>query len=223
MDKKGLGTSKRTISAALRRKHARERESTMEAILALSGELGYQQTTVRGVVERGGESRSQFYRHFGSLRECFALAHGAEADRLYLALVDVADRAPDCRAGLRAALAELFRFAAVRPQIARAIFCEVYVVGGVALSKHEELLERLSDAIDEGLRPGGGSPRHVPSPIAASFIVGGIESFLRSRLTLGEVEQLGQSLPELMHLAVGPYLGAKAAQEELGYRAPGLP
>ena len=94
-----------------------------------------------------------------------------------LALVDVADRAPDCRAGLRAALAELFRFAAERPQVARAIFCEVYVVGGIALSKHEELLERLSDAIDEGLRRAVGRCIMFHSPIAASFIVGGIEGF----------------------------------------------
>lgn len=191
----------------------------MAAMLELSGEIGYNRATVRRVLERSGGHLGQFYLRFRNREDCFAAAHEAEVERLYSALVAAGHEQPSWREGLRAALSELFGFAVERPQIARAILSEVYVAGGAAQVKHEEVLERLASAIDGACRET--ESRHSPPPLTAPFMVGAIERSVRARLAAGDPERLWAALPELMHLMVAPYLGEEAAREELRRPASG--
>jgi AcrR family transcriptional regulator len=219
MHDKGNGSSQQTISAALERKRLRERKRTMRLMLELSGELGYRRATLAELRARGGEEIGQFRSHFKSREQCFAEAHDAELERLYSALSTAALAPESLRDGLRAALVVLFRYAIEQPSIATAVFREVYVVGGTALNKHEELLERLSRAIDGACRASL-EVSHAPPPLAASFMVGGIEEFMCAQLAKGDPQGLLRALPELMHLLVAPYFGDEAAREELSREPP---
>jgi AcrR family transcriptional regulator len=201
-----------TSVAAQQRRREEQRRRTMTAMLEVSGELGYADASVRRVLERSGANSSQFYADFDDRADCFAAAYAAEADRLCTSLLDAAAAEVDWREGLRAALLTLFRFAVERPLIARAIFRQAYVAGGAALVKHQEVLERLSRAFDGACRETSGS-RHTPPPITATFIVGAVEEIFT--FSLDEPERLWTTLPELMHLATGPYLGDEVAREEL--------
>jgi AcrR family transcriptional regulator len=199
MPDKGTAATNRTTTATRRR--AQQRRAAMEAMLLLSGEIGYRRATVRRVLQRSGGHAVEFYSQFRNRQGCFAAAYELEADRLTTALLDAGARQPTWPEGLLAALTELVDYITAQPLRARAIFEEVYVAGGAAQVKHQEALERLSRAIDGACRETSES-RHTPPPLTASFMVGAIEGLVRAKLAAGEAEQLPQALPELMQIAI---------------------
>jgi AcrR family transcriptional regulator len=190
------------------------REGEMEGVLHVVGELGYRGASVRAVLEYSGGHRRQFYDHFDSLEDCFAQAYDAWIDRLGVSLLEAAVAEPGWRSSVRAGLVQLLQFATARPEIARALFLEVQIAGGAALAKHDEAVERLAGLLDSvrGEIAAGDEP-----PAATGvFVVGGIEASICDALAAGEASRLWNALPELMHLAVGSYLGNEAAEEAFG-------
>jgi AcrR family transcriptional regulator len=184
------------------------RERIMEATLVAAAELGYRRSTVAAVAERFDGYRVQFYRLFGNLGEAYELAHATHLERLAERLLAAGAAAPGWRAGLRAALAELGGFARERPQLARGLLIEVHVAGGPALGKRQEVLERLSSALDSARRETGS--RHSPPPLTAPFMVSAIESAVAKALAKGEPERFQRAAPELEQLVSCAYFGQGA-------------
>jgi AcrR family transcriptional regulator len=187
------------------------REGEMEGALHVVGELGYRAASVRAVLEYSGGHRRQFYDHFDNLEDCFEQAYEAWIERLGVSLLEAAISPPGWGPGVRAGLIRLFRFVGERPQIARALFVEVQVAGGAALNVHDEALERLAGALDS-VR-GEIEPEQAPPEATGIFVVGGIEACVCEVLAEGNQNRIWDALPELMHLAVGSYLGKEAAEE----------
>jgi AcrR family transcriptional regulator len=188
------------------------REGEMEGALRVVGELGYRGASVRAVLEYSGGHRRQFYEHFASLGDCFQQAYSAWIERLGVNLLEAAVSAPGWRAGVRAGLVRLFQFVSERPAIARSLFVEVHVAGGAAMAEHDRALERLAQALDS-VR-GEIEPGQAPPESTGMFVVGGVEACLGEVLAAGNPNRVWDALPELMHLAVGSYLGREAAEEE---------
>jgi AcrR family transcriptional regulator len=192
---------------------APERVALIEAMLRLSGEIGYRATTLERLRERSGvDGLAPF---FQSREECFAAAYSVEADRLCGVFQEAWDSRSSWRDQLRAALGALFAYVAERPVPSRVLLIEAQVAGGAALARQEEISGRLARALDEGACREIGRSRHTPPPITAEFMVGAIAQTVRSFLLAGDPAGISASLPELMHLLVGPYLGEEAAAEEL--------
>jgi AcrR family transcriptional regulator len=219
MPETGNAASKPKVTAV----RENEREALTHAMLELSGERGYRQATLKRLLAISGVEPSQFYRHFRNRGECFAAAYELEAERLCGSLLGACARESSLRDGVHTAILELLRFAVDRPNTVRAILCEVQVAGGVALSKHDELLDRLSHALSSA----SGEPQDPPQsphtatptpPRAAEFIVGAIEGVVKS--CLSEPRNLSAVVPELMHIALGPYLGEDVARAELSRQPP---
>jgi AcrR family transcriptional regulator len=187
------------------------REGELEGALRVVGEVGYRAASVRAVLEYSGGHRKQFYEHFESLEDCFAQAYETWVDRLGVSLLEAAIAAEGWRDAVRAGLLRLFDFVEAQPAIARALFLEVQVAGGTALAKHEEAMERLAAALD-AVR-GEIAAEEQPPEATGVFVVGGIEACLCEALAEGSAGRVRDALPELMHLAVGSYLGAAAAEE----------
>lgn len=187
------------------------REGEMEGVLHVVGELGFRAASVRAVLEYSGGHRKQFYDHFDSLEDCFAQAYGAWIDRLGVSLLEAAVAESGWRSSVQAGLARLLQFVTGRPEIARALFVEVQIAGGAALAKHDEALDRLAGLLDSvrGEIPPGEEP---PGPTGI-FVIGGVEACICDALAAEEASRLWDALPELMHLAVGSYLGNEAAEE----------
>ncbi|HWM63076.1 MAG TPA: TetR/AcrR family transcriptional regulator [Solirubrobacterales bacterium] len=186
------------------------REGAMEGALIAAGEVGYREASVRAILEHSGGHRAQFYKHFESREDCFAQAYATWVDRLCVDLLEAAASASGWEAGVRAALVELFRFVSGRPAIARALFVEVQIAGEPALSRHEAAVERAAAALD-GARAEI-EPERAPPEATGVFVVGGIESCVCEVLTAGDPARIWDTLPELMHLAVGSYFDREAAE-----------
>ncbi|HWA54426.1 MAG TPA: TetR/AcrR family transcriptional regulator [Solirubrobacterales bacterium] len=187
------------------------REGEMEGALHVVGEVGYRAASVRAVLEYSGAHRRQFYEHFDSLEDCFGQAYEAWMERLGVSLLEAAISADGWRASVQASLVRLFEFVAERPEIARALFLEVQVAGGAALAKHEEATERLGAALDS-VRADIAEDEQPPAA-TAFFVVGGIEAAICDVLAEGNPNRIWGTLPELMHLTAGSYLGSEAAEE----------
>jgi AcrR family transcriptional regulator len=183
----------------------------MEGALHVVGELGYRSASVRAILEYSGSHRRQFYSHFESLEDCFAQAYDEWIERLGVSLLEAAAAAPGWQSSVQAGLVRLFGFVTERPEIARALFVEAQVAGGAAMAKHDEALERIVAALDSARAEV--DPDQAPPQATGMFVVGGIEACVCEVLADGNEKRIWDSLPELMHLAVGSYLGKEAAEE----------
>jgi len=189
------------------------RERILEAMLVVSGEMGYEQVAVRHVIERAQTSRATFYKHFEGREDCFAQAYGDASEWLYRRLIGAAKRQPTWREGLRASLAELLEFCANQPAIAKALLVEVHAAGEQPLARRRELMERLSRALDSARHEI--PSRQAPPPVTSDFIVGAIDTLLAAKLLDGDAERAPEMLPGLLHFVVMQYLGENAAWEEM--------
>ncbi len=195
------------------RRVRRARERLLEAMLVVSGERGYEQISVQDVIEAAQASRATFYKHFKDKEDCFAQAYHDAADWLYRRLIGIAKRQPTWRQGLRAGMAELLEFCANQPSLARALIVETHAAGGAALAEHDLLMERLSRAIDGARREV--PSRQAPPPVTATFMVGAVETLVRTKLMSDEPETAPEMLPGLLHFVVMQYFGEDAAWEEM--------
>jgi len=189
------------------------RERLLEAVLVVSGERGYEQISVQDVIEQARASRATFYKHFDDKEDCFTQAYRDAAEWLYRRLTGIAKRQPTWREGLRAGMAELLEFCANQPTLARALIVEAHAAGGAALAEHDRLMERLSHAIDFARREI--PSRQAPPPVTATFMVGAIETLVRTKLMSDEPETAPEMLPGLLHFVVMQFFGEDAAWEEL--------
>jgi AcrR family transcriptional regulator len=190
-----------------RRRHENPdlRDQIMAATLTAGGELGYRKLTVAAVLERYGGYRLQFYTYFGSLQECYVAAHAAHLQRLADRLLAAGARAGSWQAGLRAGLAELGCFAREDPLLARGLLVEVHVAGPPAINYRQEVLERLSSALDSARRET--RSRHSPPPLTALFMVNAIESTLLRALAEGEPDRFMEAAPGLEQIITVAYFG----------------
>jgi AcrR family transcriptional regulator len=185
------------------------REGEMEGVLHVVGEEGFRGASVRAVLEYSGGHRKQFYDHFESLEDCFAQAYEAWVNRLGAVLLEAAVAASGWQASVQAGVVRLFQFVGDRPAIARSLLVEVQIAGGAALAKHDEAVDRLAGLLDS-VRAEIAADQAPPESTGV-FVVGGIEACLCDALAAGETDRIWNALPELMHLAVGSYLGKEAA------------
>lgn len=189
------------------------RERLLEAMLQVSGELGYEQVAVKNVIERARASRATFYKYFEDREDCFAQAYRDASEWLYQRLLGAAKRRPTWREGLRAALAELLEFCANQPAIAKAILVEVHAAGEQALGRRRDLMERLSRALDSARREI--PTRQAPPPVTSTFMVGAIDTLVCAKLMDGDAEHAPEMLPGLLYFVVMQYYGEDAAWEEM--------
>jgi AcrR family transcriptional regulator len=182
-------------------------------MLLTVGARGYEKASVQEVAERAGISRDRFHRRFGGKDECFGQAYEAAAERLCDDLLEACRNAGSWRVGFRAALAELLRFVAEQPLLAKALLIEVRAARGQAWVKHQQVVERLTAAVDAARSEPGALPS--ASPMTAGFMVGAIEESISLEIGAGRTAGVEQLLPDLAHLVVLNYFGEDEAWLEL--------
>jgi AcrR family transcriptional regulator len=189
---------------------AETRERLGRAAVELAGEHGYPALTVQTILERTGISRGSFYTHFSDRAECFAAGFETAATELEGELLAPCVEAAGWVQGLAGALSVLGGVLAARPAWARGTLAEAQIARGAAGARRKEGLERLSRAVDRARRENGSS-RHSPPPVTASFILAAIEAAAVRNLTYRGGRDFGETVPELLYLAVAPYLGSEVA------------
>jgi AcrR family transcriptional regulator len=190
-----------------------KRQRILDGMLEAVGAEGYENTSVRSVLDRTGLYRQAFYDDFRDKEDCFLQAYDAGLDRLETKIRTAAAAAADWHGELRAGLATLLNFLDAEPDVGRALIVEVHPAGAAALAKRDAAMWRAREAIDRGRVEAVGVPE--PPAIAAEAAASGIHAVLHSRLAGGGRNDFRELLPEFMYVLVLPYYGPEAAKAEM--------
>lgn len=177
-------------------------------------ERGYPDASAAAIADRAGVDRTAFESRFAGKEDCCVKvyeAHLAEFDQRLLAAFGAE---PAWRDGLRAAAYAALAY--IRDN-QRAAKYDLIVLGEGGESFHlvrDRYMQRAVELVDAG--------RHEPqapddlSRAAAEGVLGAIYIFLTRMLAAeADTSEAAQSVPQLMYVAVRPYLGHEAAREEL--------
>ncbi|HET7444428.1 MAG TPA: TetR/AcrR family transcriptional regulator [Solirubrobacterales bacterium] len=185
-------------------------------MLEAVGEIGYEGTAVRTVLDRTELYRQAFYDNFSSKEDCYLQAYDAALKRVEAGIRAAAAGEDSWCGQLRAGLGALLDFLDTEPNVGRALIVEVHPAGPPALAKREAALARARGFLDQGRAAAAtGTNGREPPRLAPEGIASGIHMVVYSRLAAGEEGGLRALLPELMYVAVLPYLGPQAARQEL--------
>lgn len=200
---------------------ADERQRIVVAMVELVAERGYKATTVKQLLRRAGVTRADFRRLFSGKRACFLEAYEEMSERFVSRVFTAFEGEKEWRDGLRVAAYAAAHWVAEHPREARYATIETMAAGAFAVERREATLRRFVDLLDAG-REQLDEPDSV-SRAMAEGIVGGILGMLTKNLRREGQARPEGFVPELMFLAVRPYLGHEAAREELSMPPPAVP
>ena len=187
-------------------------------MLDLVCELGYRPVTVEAVCARAGAEVGRFERIFGSKEGAFVQIFDEESDRFIAAMRVGCSQVKGWRDGLRVATYTGARWLRDHPREARFCILEALSAGEAVQLRREATLQRLADHVDEG-RQLLENPDAVSS-VFAKAIVGAISGILVRRLSEGsELAEAVDLVPEVMYIAIRPYVDGDEALEELSIPA----
>ncbi len=183
------------------------------AMIELAGEHGLEGTTVAMICERAGVGRAAFDRSFSGREDCFLRVHGEIS-------VEFCQRTAAAYAGPRgwhdriwAGAWAAMRFFQEDPARARFFVVAVNGAGSRAQARRDRVLQGLADMIDAG-RGELEEPESV-SRSTAEMVTGAIYGTIMTKIRDGALERGEEFLSELVYMAMMPYLGARAAEDEL--------
>lgn len=189
------------------------RERMVAAIVALVGAYGYEETSVEMVCERARTRRTHFERCFAGKQDCFLWTHDELCDELCdcveLALVGMTSWHDRLWAVGWAAM----RFLRDDPVRARFLIVEVNAAGEGGQVRRDRILQRLADVLDGGREDL--EERATISRCTAEILAGAIYGTVAAKIEAGCLERGEDFLSELVYMAVLPYLGSRAAEDEL--------
>jgi len=176
------------------------------AVAATVAEKGYTAMGTDDIAERASISLSTFYAHFKNKEE--ALLDAIElSGALILATVRPAvRRAPDWRAGVRAAYETMCAFLAAEPDFAALTIAEVYAAGPRALAQRD----RIIDSLQKMLAPGYAEHPETPA-VAAEAIGGAIYALLGNQLRSSGPEGLPEVGSLATYVTLTPFIGPEDA------------
>ena len=186
-----------------------QRERLLNGVVEAVAEHGYNATTIAAITAAAKISRRTFYEYFEGKEDCFAAAYEMiEAHVLdsMLAAPGAQEPWPDrVRARLAALLDVLSRDSAV----ARCFLVEPLAAGGEVAGRYREAMQLLAAT----LRPEP-PPSELDMEVRDQALVGGIATLIVRRLNTGGAQRLPELLPDLVELALAPYVGREEAKRQ---------
>ncbi len=194
-----------------------ERARVVDSLVAVAAAHGYGAVTVDRVLRHAHMSARTFYRLFDSLEDWGLAAYRLLAARLQAELELAHRREEDWPAAIRAAIAAALAFAAREPAAARFLAIEIQAGGNEARALQAESIDRLATGLREGrhLYPAAAQLHRLTEAV----VVAGAVSLIGDRIRAGEAELLPSREPELVELALAPFLGAAEARRFARARA----
>jgi AcrR family transcriptional regulator len=183
------------------------------AIIDLVGSHGYAQTSIEMVCEQARARRFHFDRCFAGKEDCFLCVHDEVAAEFCERVLAAYEAAISWHDRVWAAGWAAMRFLQEDPVRARFLVVEVNGSGAGAQQRRDRALQQLANILDGG-REELEHPERV-SRCTAEIVAGAIYGTLLSRIEAGCLERGDDFLPELVYMAVMPYLGSRAAEDEL--------
>jgi AcrR family transcriptional regulator len=198
---------------------SRPRERIIEAMVTLVLERGYEGASLETVLELAAVDLAGFQRHFVDKEDCCMQIYVENRDVFDTLVFGAAQRRADWRQRLRAAAYAAARY--VRDHPRQVAFDEIQFLEGAeyARADRDRYVQRIIDLIDEG-RQELDDPNSLTRAVAETS-VGSIYSLMVMELHAARGTRSAEDfVPQLMYIAVRPYLGHTIASEELSIPPP---
>jgi AcrR family transcriptional regulator len=184
------------------------------AIVDVVAEQGYEVTTIDDIVGRAGVTRAEFDRRFKDKEDAVLRSFEAFNADYRWRIESAYHSMPGWRGGLRAAAYEVADWMIENPNLVHFGAVDLLEAKSEMIRvRREEILSYGAKLIDRG-RAEAADPAAVPdsAPLVA---IGSIVQLLTHRLQSGGNTDPYPEVPQMMYLAVRPYLGEEAAREEI--------
>jgi AcrR family transcriptional regulator len=187
-----------------------QRWRLLTAAAQVLAEHGYAELTVEHIIREAGVSRTTFYEHFKNKRGCILAAHGVAFERLSSTIVRACGSEGEGPRKLAAGVSAAVDYAAAAPEEAQLLALDVIgadpVIAKRALASSDLLVDLLR-----------GSREHSPyaemlPELTERALVGAIVSVIADRLISGQADRLSELKPQLVQLALMPYVGIEEAR-----------
>ncbi|HEX6688830.1 MAG TPA: TetR/AcrR family transcriptional regulator [Solirubrobacterales bacterium] len=188
---------------------APQRERILDATEQLIAERGCAGTSIEAIVKAAGVSSVTFYEFFEDKEECFVAAFDRAvdlgADELALAAIgDPASGGLSWPEQIATGLRTLTGLIQAEPARARLCLVEAQTGGPELSLRFEAALDRVAAKLREG-RALDTAPADLPVTHEEAT-AGALAWLLRERLETGDGERLEALYPELIDIALAPYL-----------------
>lgn len=187
-----------------------QRERIVTALVDAVAARGYNATTVGDITKAASVSRRTFYEHFADKEACFLAAYEMISDHIRSSMRSAANTFEDWPEKVRAALATMLRFLSAEPELARIYMIEPIAAGGEIAARHQASMQGFAETLKAG-RPERSGKRPLPEATEEA-LVGGIVTLIVREISAGRTAQLEELLPDLVKLALAPYLGSEDAE-----------
>lgn len=151
-------------------------------------------------------------------RERFLAAYDSVAERVIAEVVAACRGEDDWLDRVRAGLSAVLRLFALDPELARAAIVDVQAAGADARRRYSDALGRLGELLEDGRE--AAAEHELPDDVAL-MATGAVSGLIFDRLLAGEAEALPELLPDLLYVLLVPYLGPRAAAEQMERAAAG--
>jgi len=182
-------------------------------MIELVADHGFAAVDVETICTRAEVARAHFSRCFADLEDCFLVLHDETMEHL----CGRVDAACSGRAAwhdrIWAAGVAAMRFLQEDSARARFLVVSVNGSGSGAQTRRDRIVQRIADFLDGG-RGEVGEERSM-SRCTAEIAAGAVYNTILAKVESGSIDRGEEFLPELIYLATMPYLGARAAEDEL--------
>jgi AcrR family transcriptional regulator len=189
------------------------RERLALAIVDLVGDHGYAAVDVDALCKRAQVSHGHFTRCFADLEDCFLSVHDEVAADFCERVTMACEAAVTWHDRIWAAGWAAMRYLQEKPVRARFFLVAVNGAGSGAQDRRDRIMQRCADLLDGGRGETG--KRGPMSRCTAEIAAGAIYGTTLAKIESGSIEGGEEFLPELIYMAVMPYLGSRVAEDEL--------
>jgi len=188
------------------------RKPILAAMIRVVGVKGYKATSVADVIEEAGVSRSTFYKHFSDKHDCFLAAYEMLVEQVFGEVAANCDGAQPWMDRVSAGLATIVELFALDPALARTAIVEVAAAGAAARRLHWNAVARFARFLDAGRELAGN--KELPENISL-MSAGAVSGLIFDELLANRADRLPDLLPDLLFAMLVPYIGPRAATEEM--------
>jgi AcrR family transcriptional regulator len=188
------------------------RDLILAAMIRVVGSKGYRETSVADVIEEAGTSRTTFYKHFEDKHECFIAAYEVLVEQVFTRVIAECDGSQPWLRRVETGLSTIVELFALDPELARTAVVEVAAAGADARQLHWEAVARFTRFLEDGRELSDG--RELPENISL-MSAGAVSGLIFDELLAGRAAQLPAMLPELLFAMLVPFIGPRAAAEEM--------
>jgi len=186
-----------------------QRERILLALAENCAEKTFVGTTIADIVGTASVSRATFYKHFANKTICFRAAADDFLAELQHTVKEARANADSSESDrIRSVAAALLDQLAAKPDWTKLLLVELPSVDPEIVPRYRRL---IIDALERELDVAASSDSAVADPEIA---FGRFKVLLTGYVAAGEVERLPALLPELVYIALLPYMGQDSALEQ---------